>query len=275
MKRKLPVMIALLVSVAAAVAYFMDLLLSTDPVTGLVENGPVWLRYALMLVPVAVCCVTTFMLGPRAISVLRTRSEALCNIFVVAGVSGALYGLAYAVVSMLPFSVFGLLWAALYVWYGIWMILAAIQLSRQKTPSPTKSAFPGMMAAVPFCVLAITRVLSKPASLYRTIPLVRIVAILCAMLWLGMLLRGMYIALVRSRSRWMYLFGQLCFLFCLLEMVQTVYTVMLGQGRLIDVMEALMMFTLGLAAEGVSLAAAGRGTAENPITRTLRGTSEL
>lgn len=267
MRRILPTLSTLVVMLVASAAYWADLIANTDPVTGLVENGSVWLRYLLMLVPVGVCAAATTSLGPRAISVLRTRSWPLAVLFGLAGAAGVASGGVRIVVGLQPFALSDVLWGVLFVWYGVWMVLAAVQLGTQRAASPTKSAFFGLVAAVPFCILAIARVLTKPASLYRSMPLVRILAAMCLMMWLGMLLRGMYIALVRSRAKWMYFFGLLSFFFALLETVQTFYMASLQAVALSEWLEVAVVATLGLAALGLSLATANRGTAESPLVK--------
>ncbi|MGD9560002.1 MAG: hypothetical protein AB7V55_05285 [Oscillospiraceae bacterium] len=262
MRQKLPTLLILLVMALLGAVYWLDLSYYTDPVSGFVVQGPILLRYAVLAVPALMCLLGLRTVGPRAISVLRTKNPALARVFVAAAVVGVAYGITRVVVSLQPMSTFGLVVGALFIWYGVWMFLVALQLFSQTAPSPTKHAIWGVLAAVPFSPITVYRILVRPSTLYRVGPLARALAALLAMLWFGLLLRALYIALPRRRVRWMYLAGMFTFLFATcLELPYAVFMMIFGEMAPIDMFESLNMAVLGLAAGGVSVAIAGKSSA--------------
>lgn len=261
MKQKLPTMLILMVMVLVGAMYWVDLSYYTDPVTGFITRGEVWFRYAILALPVLMCLLGLRTIGPKAISVLRVQNRQLGVLFAIAAVVGIAWGGTRIVFSLNPVNVFNVILGLVNIWYGVWMFMVCIQMFTQSGPAPTKSATWGLMAAMPFAMTTIQRILVSPSSIYRVGPLLRAVAGLLAMLWVGMLLRSFYIALPRRRVRWLYLFGVLTFLFgtCLefpLALHSNIFGTT-GQGNL-ELFESLNMGMVGLVAGAVSVAIAGR-----------------
>jgi len=265
MKQRLPTILILLVMVLIGAMYWLDLSYYTDPITGFITHGPIWARYLLLLLPALMCILGLRTIGPRAISVLRTRSRGLGGIFAAAGAVGVVYGITQAVVSLQQPDTFHLITGILFIWYGVWMGFTAWQMFTQRAPSPTRSAVWGILAAIPFSLVTVYRILVQPSTLYRVGPLVQAVGALLAMLWFGLLLRSLYIAMPRRRLRWTYLVGVFTFLFCTcLELPYAVYSMTFSSGTGINLFESINMAMFGLVAGCVSVAIAGRSAGPAP-----------
>ncbi len=264
MKRKLPTILILLVMVLIGAMHWVDLSYYTDPVTGFVTQGSVWVRYLVLLLPLVMVLLGLRTVGPRALAVLRVRNPVLGALFAVAAIAGGAYGAVAVVSGLAALSAFQIVLGALCVVYAIWMVLCAIQMFTQATPAPTGSALPGVFAALPFCILSVYRVMVNPTSLYRVAPLVSALSAIFAMLWVGMLLRSLYIALPHRRVRWMYFFGAFTFLFSTcLELPSAVFSAMFRSFDLPSLLQGVLMGTLGLVAGAVSVSIAGQ--AEEPM----------
>lgn len=263
MKSKLPTILILVVMALIGAMYWVDLAYYTDADTGFITRGPVWVRFLVLLLPLVMAILGLRTVGPRGLSVLRTRNPVLGGLFALAAVLGAVYGVARLVAGAMGLDAFGMVLGAFCLWYGVWMFLAAMQLWTQSGPSPTKSALWGVLAALTFCFITVYRILVRPSSLHRVAPLVLAFSALFAMLWFAMLLRSLYIALPRGRLRWMYLLGAFTFLLCAcLELPLAVYNLMFDSGTVLELLEALCLAGLGLAAGGVSVAIAGKSGAQ-------------
>lgn len=267
MKRSIPTLLIILAILVAGAAYWADLKLFTDPDTGFVTYGSIWVRYiVLLLVPIGIAFTGISSVGPRGLSVFRVKNPFLGVVFLL----GAISAMGFGAICMLtafsqePLSKFQMIMGILYLWYGVWMVRSSIQMFTQRVPSPSVSALWGVLAAVPFCMQTIYRVLIKPASLYRMAPTVRIFAALFSMLWFGMLLRGLYIAMVRSRVRWMYLFGLLTFLMGIMELVQEVYTAFYGKLDVYELAQGIHTCIVGVVAVSVSLSIAAQADVKAP-----------
>lgn len=262
MKRKLPTILILLVMVLVGAMYWVDLSYYTDPKTGFIVRGTVWMRFIILLLPIFMSMLGLRTVGPKAISVLRVRNKGLVVLFTLAGLMGLGYGVIMVLTSFVPLAPYSIIMGGLYVWYGIWMALAALQLLVQFAPSPTNSALLGVLAALPFCATTVYRIMVEPSSLYRIGPVVKAFSALCAMLWFGMLLRSLYIALPRKRVRWMYLFGVLTFLFATcLELPLAVFTYRNSGLATMQLLEAVTMGLFGIVAGCVSVSIAGQSEA--------------
>ncbi|MDL2324475.1 hypothetical protein LJC61_04925 [Ruminococcaceae bacterium OttesenSCG-928-A16] len=278
MKSKAFTVVVMLVMVLTGAAYWADLSLFINPATGFVQTGPLWVRYVVLAAVLVLAAFGLRGVSPHAIGVLRVKNRKLSILFVLAGVSGLVFGVfsaALAVPSLVAVTldsepvlalvvsvVYQLLLGLLFVWYGIWMLLAARQLQKQSRPSPTQSAGPGMLAAMPFCLQTVYRVLINPSSVYRTANIVHIFTALFSMLWFGMLLRALYIALVRQRVRWMYLFGLVTFLFATcLEFAGALHTIVAGEFALLPLLEGICTGFFGLTAGVVSISIVSINTA--------------
>ena len=263
MKRKLPTILILLVMVLVGAMYWVDLSYYTDPATGFIVRGAVWARYAVVAVPLLMCMLGLRTVGPRAISVMRVKSAGLGAVMTGAAVLGLLYGIFLILTGWAPPSIFNLVLGGLTIWYGVWMFLAAMQMFTQNTPSPTKSAVWGALAGLPFAAITVYRILIKPSSLYRVAPLVRAFSALFAMLWVGLLLRALYIALPRRRVRWMCLAGVFTFLFSTcLELPLAIHLLVSGHGTGMELFQSLFLAAFGLVAGCVSVAIAGQSGAD-------------
>lgn len=259
MKRKMPTILILMVMVLVGAMYWVDLSYYTDPVTGFVIRGSVLLRYAVVGLPLLMSLLGLRTVGPRAISVLRVKSPSLGGLFAVAAAIGMVWGIALLVAGAFKLDIYQIVLGGFSLWYGVWMCLAAIQLFTQNTPSPTKSAIWGVFAAAPFVLITVYRIMIRPSSLYRVGPLVRSFAALFAMLWFGLLLRSLYIALPRRRVRWMYFTGVFTFLFATcLELPLAINMMQLGRYSGMELLESVAMASLGLVAGCVSVAVAGQ-----------------
>lgn len=268
MKRKLPTVLILLVMVLMGAMYWVDLCYYTDPASGFLIRGSVLVRYATLLLPAVMALLGLRTVGAQGIAVLRVKNRLLAGLFVAAAAVGVAYGVTLIVMGLSALSVYNILMGAAFCWYGVWMFLCALQLLVQGAPSPTQSALPGVLAALPFCVQTIYRVMIRPTSLYRLAPMVATLAALMAMLWLGTLLRGLYISLPRRRARWMYFFGVLTFLFATcLELPQAVYSALFGQADALSLMGSINMAALGLVAGCLSVSIAGRSDAPEDIQK--------
>ncbi|MFV0412807.1 MAG: hypothetical protein ACK5L3_05975 [Oscillospiraceae bacterium] len=264
MKRTILVVLLLAILLGVGALYWVDLSAYTDHATGFTRLGSVWARYGVLLFALAACCGCIALVGPGAVGAMRHKSRALSLVFCLAGVAGGFYGGLFFYGGLQQLSVFEMVTGALYLWYGIWLLLAARQFWRQNKPSPTKSAFWGLLAAMPLCIQTIYRVLSKPASLYRMAPLIRIFSALFAMLWFGMLLRALYIAMVRRRAQWMCVCGMAAFLFGLLEFLQLLYSALYQGTDLQSLAEAANALVAGVLAACVSVSILNQREAKQP-----------
>lgn len=263
MKRKLPTILILLVMVLVGAMYWVDLSYYTDPATGFILRGSVWARYAVVVLPLAMCVMGLRTVGPRAISVMRVKSAGLGGVMIAAAVVGVLYGIFQFFTGLNTGGIYGMVLGLLSAWYGVWMFLAAMQMFTQTAPSPTKSAIWGVLAGLPFAAITVYRILIRPSSLYRVAPVVRAFSALFAMLWFGLFLRALYIALPRRRVRWMYLAGVFTFLFSTcLELPLAFNTLAAGHTTGMDLFQSLVMATFGLVAGCISVAIAGQSGAD-------------
>lgn len=284
MKAKAYTLFVLFIMLLAGAAYWADLSLFINPATGFVQQGPLWLRYVALVAVLALAVVGLRRVGPRAIGALRLKQGKLSVLFVLAGAASLAYGIASIVFTVPAFvenvqalglrdtqtmgNVFSLLLGGLFAWYGVWMWLAARQLRTQKSPSPTTSALPGILAVLPFCLQTVYRVLINPSSIYRIANVVHILTALFSMLWLSMLLRAFYIALVRKRARRMYLLGLVTFLFATcLDFTQTLHGLLNTGWQLLPFLEGVNGGLLGLVAAGVSVAIVGQNSAKEEEMR--------
>lgn len=259
MKQKLPTILILLVMVLVGAMYWVDLSYYTDPATGFILRGSVWARYAVLSVPLLMCILGLRTVGPRAISVMRVKSAGIGAAMILASLIGILYGIFLMMGSWQMASVFHKTIGVFTIWYGIWMFMAALQMLTQHAPSPTKNAFWGAISGLPFVAITVYRILIKPSSLYRVAPLVKAFSALFAMLWIGLLLRALYIALPRRRVRWMYLGGVFTFLFSTcLELPLSVYMFALGSTSGMDLFQSIFLAAFGIVAGCVSVAIAGQ-----------------
>ncbi len=260
MRRRLPTILILLVMVLVGAMHWIDLAYYTNPETGFPSQGEVWMRYVVLLLPLVMALFGLRTIGPHGIAALRVRSRPLAGVFAAAAVLGAALGVLLLFFSIRDFSAGGIVMAIFYLWYGVWMFFAALQLLVQNAPSPTKSAALGIFAALPYCILAVYRIMIVPSSLYRITPAIACFAALFAMLWMGLLLRGFYIALTQQRVRWIYFMGVLTFLLCTcLEMPSTIYTALFMEAvSPISLLTSLNLGVLGLCAGCVSVAIAGQ-----------------
>ncbi len=262
MKQKLPTVFILMVMVLLGAMYWVDLSYYTDPETGFTVWGSVWVRYAILVLPVLMCLLGLRTVGPRGIGVLRAKSPALGAVFAVAGAAGAGCGVGLALVSVQPPNAYRIVLGVLMVWYGVWMVLTAVQMMTQNAPSPTKSALLGVLAALPFCLILVYRIMIRPSSLHRVGPVVRALGPMFALLWLVILLRGFYIALPKKRVRWLYFLGVMCFLFSTcLELPLTVHEAMFSGVGAAEMLQSVMLAMFGLVAGCVSAALAGQSAA--------------
>ena len=256
MKRTNPAYFTLSALVCAGVVYAADLIFWTNPSTGFASEGEAWVRHAVLALLSIVCGFGRSALGPMAVATLRVRSRGLSTMFTLSALMGFLYG----AVCLLYWQgqIYRAVLGAFNLWYGVWALMVGIQMREQQSPTPTKNVLGGILAAVPFCIQTAYRVLVNPSSLHRMGPFLSILSSLFAMLWMGVLLRALYIALVRVRAKWMYYFGMLVFLFSLLELVQTGYSLAKGPVPLPAILESLHMFMFGLVTAGVSVSLASK-----------------
>lgn len=263
MKRKLPTILILLVMVLVGAMYWIDLSYYTDQATGFIIRGSVWTRYVVILLPMAMCVMGLRTVSPRAISVMRVKSAGLGGVMTAAAVIGLLYGIFQFLTGLNTGSIYGIVLGLLMAWYGVWMFMAAMQMFTQTSPSPTKSAVWGVLAGLPFAGITVYRILIRPSSLYRVAPVVRAFSALLAMLWFGLFLRALYIALPRRRVRWMYLAGVFTFLFSTcLELPLAFHTLAAGHTTGMDLFQSLAMAAFGLVAGCISVGIAGQSGAE-------------
>lgn len=259
MKRKMPTLLVLLVMALIGAMYWVDLNYYTDPATGFITKGSVLFRYLILVLPLLMVLLGLHTLNPRAIAVLRVRSTGLAALFTVAAAVGIAFGIMRIVYSIPTVSIYGIVLGALFIWYGVWMFLAGLQLFVQHAPSPTVSAIWGVLAALPYCVLTIYRILINPSSLYRMGMVVKAFAALFTILWFGMLLRSFYIALPQKRVRWMYLLGVFTFLFCTcLELPTAIHAMLFLNATPVATLESINMGVLGIVAAAISVAIAGQ-----------------
>lgn len=275
MKRKAFTLAVMAFMIFVGVIYWYDLSSFINPVTGFADRFPLWPRYLLAIVAAGLAVVGLRGVSPYAIGLLRIRNIKLALLFGLAGIAGIVYGEHSAVESIILYIgvknnttvaqlqgveiYYQIILGLSYIWYGVWMILAAKQLAEQTKPSPTKSAVGGMLAALPFCLQTVYRAIVNPNSIYRLANLINILAALFTMLWFGMLLRALYIALVQRRVRWMYFFGLITFLLSTcLQGTQYIYQ-LVTQGFSWGVfLQAFNVIMVGLVTGGASLEIAGR-----------------
>lgn len=264
MKRKYPTILVLLVMVLVGAMYWIDLSYYTNLATGFPVAGGVWMRYAVLLLPLAMAFLGSHTIGPRGISVLRVRNHALAGLFAAAALVGAAYGVTSLVVAIQAATAWHIVWSLLYIWYGIWMFLASMQLWVQAAVTPTKSVLAGILACIPLCALSVWRVMLTPASIMRPGPTISCLTALFCMLWMGLLLRALYIALPRQRVRWIYFMGVLTFLLATcLDFPATLHSYLFRHGgaSFMDVFESFNLAMLGLCAGCVSASLAGKSDA--------------
>lgn len=262
MKRKLPTVLILLAMVLLGAMYWVDLSYYTEITGGFVPRGEEWLRYLVLLPPLAMALLGLRTVGPRAIAVLRVRSAPLAVWFGAAALVGVGYGATRLVTGLMAGEAFGAIVGGLFVWYGIWMFLCALQLFMQNSASPTHHAIWGVLAALPLCAQTVYRVMINPSTLYRIGSVVSALSALLAMIWFSFLLRAFYVALPQNRVRWMYFLGLFTFLFCVcFELPATVHGVLFGSLRVMDLFDSLNMAMLGITAGSVSVAIAGQSDA--------------
>lgn len=275
MKRRAYTLVVMIGMVLLGVLYWFDLSYFVDDKTGFVNQFPLWGRYLLVVVLVVLSILGLRGVSPYSVGLMRVKSSLLSVLFGLAGIFGVLYGITsvvfFAKVQPQEMNSLGaaysqsidiwyqFLLGISYIWYGIWMLLVSHQMIKQDRPSPTKSAVLGMFAAFPFCLQTVYRAILNPNSIYRLENLVNILSALFTMLWFGMLLRALYIALVHKRVRWMYLFGLITFLFsACFQFTQIMYEISLNGFTLILFFDALNKLMLGIVTGVVSLEIASR-----------------
>lgn len=258
MKRKLPTILILVVMALLGAMYWVDMCYYTDPNTGFIIRGNLWSRYIVLLLPLVMGLLGLRTVGPKAIAVLRVRSKKLSLLYLIAAVVGIAFGITRIVYSVRPLLPYELSLGILFIWYGVWMFFACLQLFVQAAPTPTSGALPGVFAALPFCMLAVYRVMIRPSTIFRMAPLVAAFSALLAMLWFSTLLHSLYIALTQWRARVMYMLGIFTFLFCTcLELNYAVHTALFGTQNPLDFLESLNVGMLGIIAGCTSVSIAG------------------
>ncbi len=261
MKRILPIVLILLAMLLVGAMYWVDLSYNTDLTSGFTTRGEVWMRYALLAVPLLMAVLGIQTVGPRAIAVLRMRNRSVGIAFAVAALAGIAHGIVQLLSSFAPFSPFLFIQSLLFLWYGVWMVLCTVQFFRQDTVSPTTHSLFGILAALPFCGITIHRVLISPSSLYRLSSVVSALSAMFIMLWFGLLLRALYIAMPQSRVRWMYLSGAICFLLSTcLELPQSLHAFLFSGGSLLTLLESANLAMLGIGAAALSVAISDQAT---------------
>lgn len=275
MKRKSFTIGVMAFMVLIGVLYWFDLSHFINPSTGFVDQFPLWIRYLLAVVAVGLAVVGLRGISPYAIGLLRIRNNKMALLFGLAGIAGIVFGEHSFVGNLLLYvgtrnqtvvlQAQGVdVWYQMalgisYMWYGAWMLLAAKQLAEQEKPSPTRSAIGGMFAALPFCLQTVYRAIVNPNSIYRLANLINILAALFTMLWFGMLLRALYIALVHRRVLWMYFFGLVnFFLSTCLQGTQYLHEISVQGFSWSVFLQAFNVIMIGLVTGCVSLEIAGR-----------------
>lgn len=270
MRQKMPTVFILMVMCLVGAAYWVDLCYYTDSKTGFVLQAPVWVRYLVLIVPMLMSVLGLRTVGPKAISVMRVKNAKLGGLFIVAAVVGVAFGIANTISALSSLSAYGIALGLLMVWYGAWMLLSGVQIITQNVASPTKSALLGMLAGLPYIITAVYRILANPSSLHRIGPLVRSVSAIILLIWFGMLLRSLYIALPRRRVQGLYFFGLITFMFSTcIELPYAIYTTVYGGEQVISLLESINMAVLGLVAGCVSVSVAGRSGATKKAKPTV------
>ncbi len=259
MKRKMPTILILFVMVLIGAMYWVDLSYYTDYATGFLLAGSVWARYAVLLLPAVMAFLGMRTVGAGGISALRVKNYALAAAFGLAALSGGVYGIARLVAAVTELSVYSGIMGILCLGYAVWMGLCAVHFALQKEAAPTRSAVFGVAASLPFFMLAISRVMVRPTSLYRVAPFVASVSAIIAILWFSLFLRAAYVAMPQRLARLLYFAGVFLFLFgACLEFPGAVHRALFFDAGFAALAEGAAMGALGLVGGVLSVSIAGR-----------------
>ncbi len=254
MKGRLSTLLIILVMILVGAMYWVDLAYYTDMQSGFVTRGSVAARGVILILPLLMCVLGLRTLGPRAISTMRMKSGGLSVLFGLASAMGMAYGATLMISGLQLGYTYRVVMGVLTIWYGAWMCLMTVQMYTQKATAPTQSAVFGILAAMPFVMQSVERIVMAPFSIHRLGEVVQAFSVIFVMLWFGVLLRSVYVALPRRRVYWMYLISLLTFLFATcLELPYTMHLLLAGQAGAMELFESVHMAVIGTVAGGLAM----------------------
>jgi hypothetical protein len=205
---------ALAAGVLIGALYWVDLFVWCSPQTGFSEWGPIWVRYALLLVPVALAFATGLTIHRKRFftGIGRKSSLALLPLAVCSEVYGflTLFAMIFDRTDLLSgqtisenhadalralqvtLDVAEGICAMLFVVFGIWCLL--LFLEPYTGPLSARGMlYLGVIGSLAFYVHTVVRFIVRPASWYRVQPAVEILAALSALLFVVAFLRANYL----------------------------------------------------------------------------------
>ena len=260
--KRFATLLVLLVCALAGGARWIDLTQYTDPATGFVTMGPLWVRYAVIGGALVLCALAALLLAP-------TRPGYLQHRCVPTGISCILCSMLFALLSGTRLAVFGQLarvdqvLCVLWLCTALWLLLAALSRFWQQTSPPTGSALWGLLGTLSLYLLTVMRFGFKPSGLVRIAPTVQVFSALMALLFINVFVRALYLPRVKC-GRWLYFTGCGAFLLCTcLELPQSIRFWQLGSISAHELGISIGLALLGLLG-GVSAVAAAGGEASQP-----------
>ena len=267
----------LMLSVLLGALRFADLLFFTEPSTGFVALGSVWIRYTVLF-----CFAAALIFAPAAdkkapVRIVALPAQAVCAAAAVpAFVAGALAQW-YAIrefqspttalgkaaqqasqtqaADMMTLSFFALrmiLGISLWV-FGVWLVM----LYLRKTPlKPELSALRtiGFWGSAGFYALVILRYAENPASVHRILHILPIFSALAALLFITKLIGLLCVECTPAYARSTAAAGVFAFLMCTcIELPQGIWQMLQGQISLLNIALALLLSLIGIC--GAALAA--------------------
>lgn len=250
------VWIVLAAGVLLGVGRGLDLAFWIDPLTGLCTAGSVWWRYGA-LAAVTLLCLAAGRLAPgRAAALTRCRP--------VAGVPALLAAVSLAAAGVLRLclgltGVGAAIQAVLELLCGCWLACVGRSWLRTKWHRPTRTIAAAIAGSVLFYWSVLLRFMENSSSYHRVGPTVAIWQMLAALLFLGTLIRTLYLP-DTADGRALCASGLWAFCMCACwELPQAAEFWIEGQGSLAALLSSGGMFFIGLLGGVCTLLSLRRG----------------
>lgn len=261
---------ALLFSLLLGAARAADLLLNTDIETGFLRSGGILPRYLLLLACVLLILLAGHSVPPGQPSGLRPVGAAWMRggnfLLIPTAFCSELHGFLFLLNCL--FGVSGQaasghhamdnlrlyylrqfadgVRAALFVLFGIWCLLLFFE-NLSRIPHGNWMMPLGMLSSMAFYLHTAMRFIERQFSLHHIIPVVDILSVLSALLFVTALLRALYLPASPQAARALCRGGLLAFFFCTcLALPQTLWTYVKGSESFIALIFAAGAGCLGL-----------------------------
>ncbi|MEG2500942.1 MAG: hypothetical protein RSA78_07730 [Oscillospiraceae bacterium] len=238
------VMIATVIfSVIVGILSLFDLALYTDLYTDFTKQGPMWIRYALLLLGIVVCLVPMLYKKQSFSDEIAYAGKGYCFLFLMF-ISGA-----YSVYLLLDLFMFkqDMLAIAKAVLFALFALYCFTMFVHSANKSKKINVVIAVICTLAFYYLAIERFLSRTSSLYRFEPALSIVSALVGLVFITFFLKASYYQAENRPNAKLIVFGQMAFFVCTcMEMPHSLYLLLVGAAPITVAMQSVVMGALGI-----------------------------